>query len=438
MELNSHINDLLNKLSPAHKIVLNDDEMYLVKLHRNKHFSEWLTYKGAMPIIKPYHITGKTYDKEYTEYHPYDRTGSPAEPLFITLGIVKNTNVKSIEIACCDLEIDKFGKKVLPDIEHDSGIIFNGSFYYLRDHIDHGFYGAVSYDKIYHPIGYLRHSMDRKGISVSAAGTVHDKSDVAPLSVPYEEFGQPVITLDLVKDMMGVILFRNDKTVNFMKLLDYIASESADSTAFNRDQIIMGNLLVHDGEIVMDEHKMAIAVLLKNDLSIPQFTVGKLCYPDGKIFTGLEIYSLVIGQPVHFFSEGHPIIETRFAREFIDLPFCINFLAKSFPDGFPGMVPPGYPNHASDANPRTCAFIDEHNNFFVMHVEGRHYQCGGIGVDLFDLAKMCKAMGAIYAINLDGGGSSKLLWKEQGNQIDSVGLDDYQISNAVLIKPSRP
>lgn len=441
MDINSQINDLLNELSPAHKIVLNDNDMYIVKLHKNKHFSEWLTRNNVMPIIKPYHISGKNYNPKYTEYNKgaeTDRTYSPAEPLFITLGIVKNPNDKSIEIACCGLDIDEFGKNVFPDIATDSGIIFNGSFYYLRDHIVNKFYGAISYDNIYKPIGYLRHSMDEKGILFSAPETVKNASDNLSLAVPYVHSSKPVITLDLVKDMMGVILFKNDKTVNFMKLVDYTRSEVEGIFPYEHNQIIMGNLLVHEGTLIMEENNMAIAVLLKNDLPIPQFTVGKLCHPNGKIFTGLEINSLSIGQKIHFFSEGNPIIEIMFSNDFIDIPFCINFLAKLYPDGFSGRVPPGYPNHASDANPRTCVFIDAHNNFFVMHVEGRHYECGGIGIDLFDLAKMCKAMGAVHAINLDGGGSSKLLWKEQGNQINSIGLDNYQISNAVLIKASRP
>lgn len=49
------------------------------------------------------------------------------------------------------------------------------------------------------------------------------------------------------------------------------------------------------------------------------------------------------------------------------------------------------------------------------------------------MAKLCHGMGAKYALNLDGGASSKLLWKEKNNSIEYVGLDAYNISNVIFI-----
>lgn len=74
-----------------------------------------------------------------------------------------------------------------------------------------------------------------------------------------------------------------------------------------------------------------------------------------------------------------------------------------------------------------------------MMIEGRHKFGGGVGIDLFDLAKMCKAMGAKHAINLDGGGSSQLTWKEKGNPLSSSTYS-YEMGNVVVVTndPIKP
>ncbi len=421
MDINIDIDTLLNKLHAAHKIVLNDDNMFVIKLHRNKIFSDWLTAKYSMPIIKQYHNSGKTYNNEY--YSEIDRTNSPAEPLFITLGIIKNINSKKINISCCNLDIKRISNTLFID-NSSSGIIFNGSFFYLENHILHNMYGTADPAKIYNPIGFFHHNMDNTGTEIILSDKT-DTNSLQPASLAKN------ITLDLVKNMLGTIVFKNDNTVNFIELTKYNPDEHT------ADQVLMGNLLISDGVVKMTEDKINTAVLLKPFWSFTQFTTGKLYNTARVLLSAEEINNYPIGGDVLFITSDdlRSAASIKFSPENIDLPFCANFLARSNPAGFAGMIPPGYPNHASDANPRTCAFVDIHNNFFVMNVEGRHNECGGIGMDLFDLAKICKSMGAIHAINLDGGGSSKLAWKEKNNTLDYVGLQSYVVSNAVVIRP---
>jgi len=60
-----------------------------------------------------------------------------------------------------------------------------------------------------------------------------------------------------------------------------------------------------------------------------------------------------------------------------------------------------------DVHPRTAAGIDEEGNLLLMIVDGR--QRNSRGVTLTELSDLMKAVGAVDAINLDGGGSSTLV-----------------------------
>ena len=152
----------------------------------------------------------------------------------------------------------------------------------------------------------------------------------------------------------------------------------------------------------------------------------------------MDVNTTQLDKEVCFISYTEPTNQAKrgkiiFNSNNIYLPFSIDFIKKSNPNDFAGKIPPGFPNHASDLNPRTCIMQDIHNNIIVMHVEGRGGVCGGIGIDLFDLATLCKGLGAVNALNLDGGQSSKMSWKEEGNIIQTVGVDEYRIGNAIFL-----
>ena len=88
-----------------------------------------------------------------------------------------------------------------------------------------------------------------------------------------------------------------------------------------------------------------------------------------------------------------------------------------FADGITNcmLIPPGELSHASNPNPRSAIIIDENEQISIIYVEGRDMR--GAGMDLAQLSQLCIRLGAVAAINLDGGISSQFVWKRPGEQI---------------------
>lgn len=87
-----------------------------------------------------------------------------------------------------------------------------------------------------------------------------------------------------------------------------------------------------------------------------------------------------------------------------------------FPDGYPnarGAIAPGEFKHAANPNPRSAILIMRNNDVKFIQVEGRGNR--GPGMDMLQLTDLCLAEGAVKAINVDGGGSSRLTWRGIGD-----------------------
>ena len=69
----------------------------------------------------------------------------------------------------------------------------------------------------------------------------------------------------------------------------------------------------------------------------------------------------------------------------------------------------GHLGHAFNLNPRTAIGTDEDKNIYLVTVEGRGNR--GSGVDLVRMGEIMKGLNCYNAINLDGGGTSDLLYK---------------------------
>lgn len=448
--INEELDTLLRILDPAHKIILNEKNMMIVKLHKNKKFYDWLTKNKIMPMIKDYHSQKNT--MTFFNGDVNSRSSGPADPIFITLAIIPKSSI-NVNISCCNLDIQTTGNELFPN-DKSSGIIFNGSYFYLEGHIRDGMYGInprknfneetkvgsnmesniESYKYI--PIGYFRYDSDIHGNPETEQKfykKTYDGYSLGYLNSNRDIYNKPELTLSAINDILGFAVFEKDK----MTIQKY--SEYYDNIQKPTTNVVMGNLLVYDDEIVMDEEKMCIAILLfslDNKSGLYMYDKIYLCDDKYNKLSGSEINSLELDSVVHFVSCKNQEQRGKiyYNPKNIYMPYCLNFLKNAFPNNFAGKVPPGYLNHASDLNPRTCIMKDKNDNMIVMHVEGRKTHCGGVGIDLFDLAKLCRGMGAKYALNLDGGGSSKLLWKEENNSIEYVGLNSYRISNAIFIK----
>jgi phosphodiester glycosidase len=87
-------------------------------------------------------------------------------------------------------------------------------------------------------------------------------------------------------------------------------------------------------------------------------------------------------------------------------------------------------------NPRTAVGITSQGRVILLVVDGR--TSSSVGFTLYQLAKELKALGAVDAVNLDGGGSATMWVKGLGvvsHPTDSTG--ERPVSNAIVVLPSR-
>ena len=90
---------------------------------------------------------------------------------------------------------------------------------------------------------------------------------------------------------------------------------------------------------------------------------------------------------------------------------------KILPNGIPNCnkINPGELSHSSNPNPRTALGIRSDNTVILFHVEGRANR--GAGMDMAQLAELCRSQGVVDAINLDGGRSSQVMWRKPAENV---------------------
>jgi hypothetical protein len=84
-----------------------------------------------------------------------------------------------------------------------------------------------------------------------------------------------------------------------------------------------------------------------------------------------------------------------------------------------------------DIHPRTAAGVDADGKLLLMIVDGR--QRNSRGVSLIELAGLMKEVGAVNALNLDGGGSSTLIVKNELLNLPTGGTFQREIVSAIGI-----
>lgn len=92
---------------------------------------------------------------------------------------------------------------------------------------------------------------------------------------------------------------------------------------------------------------------------------------------------------------------------------------------------PGELSHSANPNPRSVIFLTKSNTVGIFYVEGRDEK--GPGMDLSQLADLCIKYGAVTAMNLDGGRSSQLMWKDEGviYQTNTVNMSAYPVGTII-------
>jgi len=78
-------------------------------------------------------------------------------------------------------------------------------------------------------------------------------------------------------------------------------------------------------------------------------------------------------------------------------------------------VIPGSLVHAANPNPRSAIGIRQDGGVVILQVEGRNYR--GAGMEMEQLANKLVELNCHTAINLDGGRSSRLMWRNRGERV---------------------
>jgi hypothetical protein len=95
------------------------------------------------------------------------------------------------------------------------------------------------------------------------------------------------------------------------------------------------------------------------------------------------------------------------------------------------------PTFATDRHPRTAIATLEDGRALLVVVDGRQPSLS-IGMTLAELASMLIELGAVEAINLDGGGSTTMVVNGRIVNHPSDPTGERPISDAILVRPSKP
>jgi hypothetical protein len=88
-------------------------------------------------------------------------------------------------------------------------------------------------------------------------------------------------------------------------------------------------------------------------------------------------------------------------------------------------------------NPRTMAGVDAQGRVILVAADGR--QAGhSAGLSILEAAKVMQALGAVTAMNLDGGGSTTMLLEGQVVNRPSDPSGERADGDTVLVKPRAP
>jgi exopolysaccharide biosynthesis protein len=92
------------------------------------------------------------------------------------------------------------------------------------------------------------------------------------------------------------------------------------------------------------------------------------------------------------------------------------------------------PSFASDRHPRTAVGRTRDGKLILVAVDGRQPQIS-IGMSLYTLADLLLNLGAVEAINLDGGGSTTMVVKQEVVNKPSDQTGERPVSDAILVFP---
>ncbi len=129
--------------------------------------------------------------------------------------------------------------------------------------------------------------------------------------------------------------------------------------------------------------------------------------------------------------EGYTVIQNHMGCDFEGIRFAIGAGTRLVHEGVP-ITEEAYIRH-----PRTAIGVKEDGTVFFVTVDGRQYDDHRYGVTLYELAGLMEYFGAYEAYNLDGGGSTTMMFiNDEGGYDYMNSPSDGQprsISNSIMI-----
>lgn len=428
--INKDIDELVKNLNTSEIYYINDT-MLVIKLYKSKAFNKFLLDKNVSPKYKNYHNDD---NKIYRNVRYGNNTIIPEH--FITMCMVKNTQ-NLINFICCETNIEV--QKDIYFLNKDAtGLLLNGSFFFMNQHISNGYYGITERSKEFKSIGDYKFNKLTDGRNSPSFPNSDDAGTPSVMEPPTKMGSIIKHSLKFAEEVCGIMTVDENSKVEIIH-----HDEFKKKTLSPQTQCLFGHLLVKNGNILMKEDLFNIVYNLIElrkstpGAPLPAFTKCKLCKSDGIVLTPTDIINLKLNDRIYLknIADGN-IYEGRYKLEHIFTPYFMNLYKIENPGRFAGAILPAMPSHGSDLNPRTCIFRDANDNVFFVNIEGRNPTYGGTGIDLFDLATLCKSLGAVDAINLDGGGSSVMELKEKGYPYsEHIGQPNYSVGNIIKVVP---
>jgi len=433
--INKDIDELVKNLNTSEIYYINDT-MLVIKLCKSKAFNKFLSDKNISPKFKNYHNDS---NKSYRKIVYGNDVIIPEH--FITMCMVKNTQ-NLVNLICCETYIES-QKDTYFRNKDDTGFLLNGTFFFMSQHISNGYYGITDPGKVYKSISDYKYNKLTDGRNSPSFPNSDDAGtpSVMDPATNIGSMGGSIIkhTLKFAAEVCGVMTIDENSKIN---IIHYDEFNPIKTTLSPQSQCLFGHLLVKNSDIVMKEELFnivynlhALGIYNKSLPPLEPFTKCKLCKQDGTELTPTDVINLVLNEFIYLKNADNKIYKTLYSLQHIFTPYYMNLYKLENPRGFAGAILPAMPSHGSDLNPRTCIFRDANDNVFFVNVEGRN-DYGGRGLDLFDLAILCKSLGAVDAINLDGGGSSVMEIKEKGYpHSEHIGLHNYLVGNIIKVSP---
>ena len=102
-------------------------------------------------------------------------------------------------------------------------------------------------------------------------------------------------------------------------------------------------------------------------------------------------------------------------------------------------IKPGEMLHAGNPNPRTLLGISKDGEtVYFIRIEGREKR--GVGMDFVQMGILCQRLGIHNALNLDGGRSSQMCWKNPGDptiNVAGISLNSYPVGAVMSLVKTR-